>query len=195
MPPWNKGKTYRTADRTNLQGGHSAGERIGPGELVEYAGRNRHGHHKWYWLCYRCGSVQGPSVYNHIRRSKKCFSCSLVREDNPNWNGYQQLAGSYLASVRAGAKRRKLEYSVSPEYLWDIWVTQKGRCVYSGVQLTHGVDASIDRKDNLCGYIEGNVQWVHKDVNRMKTDFPQEYFVEMCCKIADTALISDFVRG
>ena len=33
-----------------------------------------------------------------------------------------------------------------------------------------------------CGTIaiEGNVQWVHKDINKMKVDFEQPTFIQLC---------------
>jgi len=45
--------------------------------------------------------------------------------------------------------------------------------------------ASLDRINNDLGYIEGNVQWVHKDVNRMKWAFTQDRFLELCCLITE----------
>lgn len=44
----------------------------------------------------------------------------------------------------------------------------------------------LDRIDSSKGYIEGNVQWVHKDVNMMKQNYSQKYFIEMCKKIYET---------
>jgi archaellum component FlaC len=40
--------------------------------------------------------------------------------------------------------------------------------------------ASLDRVDSAKGYIKGNVQWVHKDINMMKQQYSQEYFIQMC---------------
>ena len=34
------------------------------------------------------------------------------------------------------------------------------------------------------GYIKGNVQWVHKDINYMKSNFEQPYFIDVCKMIA-----------
>jgi len=45
-------------------------------------------------------------------------------------------------------------------------------------------DHSIDRIDNSKGYIEGNVQWVHKLANLMKNKFTDEEYIEMCEKVA-----------
>lgn len=45
-------------------------------------------------------------------------------------------------------------------------------------------DKSLDRIDSKKGYVVGNVQWVHKDINRMKNTFPQDYFIQVCKQIA-----------
>lgn len=48
-----------------------------------------------------------------------------------------------------------------------------------------GYSASLDRIDSKKSYTVDNVQWVHKDVNWMKNKFDQDYFIEMCGRIAD----------
>jgi len=35
--------------------------------------------------------------------------------------------------------------------------------------------------------VSGNIQWVHKDVNKMKSDFAQEYFVKVCTAISEAS--------
>jgi hypothetical protein len=47
----------------------------------------------------------------------------------------------------------------------------------------HRGTASLDRIDSTLGYVTGNVQWVHKSVNHMKSDTPEEEFVEWCRRI------------
>lgn len=44
---------------------------------------------------------------------------------------------------------------------------------------------SIDRIDSSEGYLKGNVQLLHKDVNMAKQQYSQDYFVEMCKAVAD----------
>ena len=45
--------------------------------------------------------------------------------------------------------------------------------------------ASLDRIDNTKGYTQDNVQWVHKDINRIKSDLSQEYFLTLCKTVVD----------
>lgn len=205
MMPWNKGKVYRLSERQQGQGGHSIGEIFGPGVLHEYAGRNSHGHHLWHWRCLICDKKNGPSTPSHLRRSKCCFSCSRERDNNPCWKGYRDLTGVYLMQIKSDAYKRGLLFEMTPEYLWHIWEEQEGRCAYTRLPLEHGVDASLDRRDNAYGYVQGNVQWVHRDINRMKSDLRENHFISLCQLVArqldcvgfDTAvpqLVSDFIR-
>ncbi len=41
----------------------------------------------------------------------------------------------------------------------------------------------IDRIDSSIDYLEDNVQWVHKDVNRMKLEFSVKYLRYLCTLI------------
>ena len=43
--------------------------------------------------------------------------------------------------------------------------------------------ASLDRIDSSKGYTKNNVQWLHKDINIMKRDFPEEKFLFLCKQI------------
>ena len=64
---------------------------------------------------------------------------------------------------------------------------QNQKCQLSGIDLTFDSDLkirdnnlSVDRIDSSIGYIEGNVQLVHKDINMMKGTLSQERFIELC---------------
>lgn len=47
------------------------------------------------------------------------------------------------------------------------------------------VTASLDRIDSNKGYNKENIQWVHKYINKMKMDFNQDYYIEMCRKVSN----------
>lgn len=44
--------------------------------------------------------------------------------------------------------------------------------------------ASLDRIDPQSGYLEGNVRWVHKAVNKMKWDIPHDIFLNFCQQVS-----------
>ena len=46
---------------------------------------------------------------------------------------------------------------------------------------------SLDRIDSKKGYVKGNVQWVHKTVNRLKMDLSEEELMYWCNLIVRSA--------
>jgi hypothetical protein len=70
-----------------------------------------------------------------------------------------------------------------------LFIRQNKKCALSGIDISIEFDgsgtASLDRIDSLKHYTIDNVQWVHKDINKMKMDFPQESFIKMCKLVSD----------
>lgn len=95
------------------------------------------------------------------------------------------MSGEKLAKIRAGAVSRKIHFDLTAIYLWELFLTQDRRCVYSGELLEIPMTASLDRIDSSLGYIEGNVQWTHKIVNIMKYTCTERDFISWCRKIAE----------
>lgn len=155
--------------------------------LVKYVGSHpKFRTSLWIWECMDCGTHGGPSLTNSITRAKRPACCYQSRsgKDASRWNGFEEITGSFINSYVHGAKRRGLLWDVTIEQLWDLWITQDGKCAYTGRKLKHGTDASIDRIDNKIGYLPNNVQWVHRDINRMKSDFDAAYFIKLCKEVA-----------
>jgi hypothetical protein len=101
----------------------------------------------------------------------------------------------FTAIKRAALHYRKpIAFDITIEYLWRMFLRQKRCCALSGLQIhfspkakgdhTGYRSASLDRIDSSRGYVRGNVQWVHKDINLMKRTLPQERFIELCTNVA-----------
>jgi len=112
-----------------------------------------------------------------------------------SWKGCGEIGGHYLYEVKAGARKRGMKLSVSNEYLWGLYVSQGGVCALTGEPIVFGrasrrkeQTASLDRIDSSLGYVEGNLQWVHKVVNRMKWDMVEKAFVTWCVKVTDYSM-------
>lgn len=152
-----------------------------------------------YYICRcDCGTekrISHKAIEYQNQRSCGCQSREdrrkLVNKLSPAWNGIGDISGHHFASIKHNAKRRSIEFNLTKEYIWDLFVKQNKKCKLSGLDIhftTHYTNgtftASLDRIDSFKGYIEGNVQWVHKDVNQMKMDANQQYFLNLCQKIA-----------
>jgi hypothetical protein len=80
-------------------------------------------------------------------------------------------------------------------HLWELLVSQKFKCALSGVDIVsppksaagprvHN-SASLDRIDSSKGYIYGNLQWIHKDINTTKMKMPNDIFINWCHTISN----------
>jgi hypothetical protein len=140
------------------------------------------------WKCQcRCGNICNLSKTRlKYDENRTCCKCPY----HYNWRGHGEISGWYFATTKKGAKARKLEHSISIEYIWNLFLLQNRRCALSGRKLVFAKNqneeqtASLDLIDSSIGYIEGNVQWLHKDVNMCKQSLSQEDFIAMCIEVA-----------
>jgi hypothetical protein len=99
-----------------------------------------------------------------------------------------EICASYWHQVQKSAKVRNFEFDVTREFVWDLFLRQGRRCALTGHNLIMPGRtrkkgpryASLDRIDSKLGYTEANVQWVWLDINRLKNNWGQEGFLEMC---------------
>lgn len=103
--------------------------------------------------------------------------------------------GSTIPNKRGQAKRhadkKGIEFTLTTEFLKELWAKQDGKCALSGVTLGAIGDGylspSIDRIDNEKGYTEDNVWWLAWRVNEAKRDMLLDDFILMCKSISEGA--------
>lgn len=174
------------------------GQRFGKLTVVERAANREK---KTMWVC-RCDCGETIIVYStHLLQSnsRSCGCGHPRREKVYNWKGCGDITGNIWDGIKGVSKRTKrsyrrlLTFEITIEYVWDLFLQQNRKCALSSVDLQFSktsvrkeTTASLDRIDSKQGYVVGNVQWVHKDINRMKNVYSQDYFIEMCRKVAET---------
>jgi len=170
------------------------GKKISKWTVLYKVASSRNGHTIWKCRC-ECG-VEKDVYGTHLTygKSNSCGVCSVKHgKDHQQWNGYEDISGNYWNSIKRGANgskgRKAIEFNITKEYVWDLFIQQNRKCALSGLDLTinyKGGDhtASLDRIDSHEGYIFGNVQWVHKHINLMKGKLNQNYFIDLCKNVA-----------
>lgn len=137
------------------------------------------------WICHcSCGKQFNASRRDLFRHSiSKCRACK-------RWTGYKEISGTVFSTIRNNAENRNFVFDITIEYIWELFLKQNRKCALSGLDLVfcrHSSSkrtASLDRIDSSIGYVEGNVQWVHKKVNKMKMELKDDFFVQSCKEIS-----------
>jgi hypothetical protein len=176
---------YRDMDMT--------GEIVGGWEILGYAGARvspGSGPSPIFTVsCIYCGlytTRYSNSIRVAIHGCRHCSEKYHSGNRHSSWKGSGVITGDFMHDIRSGARRksRTLEVSIDVKFLDDLWASQDGRCAYTGIQLVMGTakgnietTASLDRIDSSLGYVEGNVQFVHKMVNKMKWDHSHNDFL------------------
>ena len=179
------------------------GQRFGAGIIIADMGRG-----KWnqFWWLLRCDC---GNKYERTAGELSCGkrnACGLCKKwprgkSHNAWRGHRNIPKSFFTQCKYTAKRlsnnwtkgKSIEFSITIEDISNQWEKQKGKCAYTGNELTFGVNwnnrehrnhkertASMDRIDSSKGYVPGNIEFCHKHINMMKQSFEKEHFIKMC---------------
>jgi len=177
------------------RGGHNittlTGEKFGLLTVLKQVENNgRTGKTSAKWLCQcECGNQKEIIGRSLIRGATKSCGCRL---NSKMWKGYGKISKTYWNSIMRGANRRGLKVNITIKYIWDKFLKQNGKCALTGEEINifsnysekrHEHTASLDRIDSNKGYVKGNVQWVHRRVNLMKSNMTDLELINWCKKI------------
>jgi hypothetical protein len=161
--------------------------------VIEYVGKqDRREGVFWNCLC-ECGNkviVHRKELSNGD--SKSCGCIKVQTNYNNHWEGYEELSKDFYSSIKRNAKSRNIEFNISIEEIWNLFIKQNKKCALSNIniELTRNAKkkrstASLDRIDSNKPYVIDNIQWVHKTVNIMKNTLSNEEFINMCKLISN----------
>lgn len=165
------------------------GQMYGLIELLEKVGTKAGTHHTiWKCKCNGCGKI-----YNKIStdlRPKTTYSCGCQKKvqnnASPNWKGVGEISATHFSRIKSRAQKSSIKFDVDIDFLWELFLKQNRRCALSGLEIFFGRSgrdintASLDRIESSLPYEKTNVQWVHKHINAMKLNHPQQYFISLC---------------
>lgn len=171
------------------------GQQINKLTLVEIYDSDKHGNIRWRCKC-ECGeeSIVCSSSLNN-GKVDGCAKCAIKNRSGSKsscFNGYQEITGTFWGNIKKSSRTRSLEFSITIKQAWELFLKQNRKCALSGLFLTlntkansHTGTASLDRIDSSKGYTIDNVQWVHKDINIMKSDHSDKEFINYCKLVAN----------
>jgi hypothetical protein len=132
-------------------------------------------------------------VSNHKYNNENLIFYPIIknRQSNKQWKGYKAIGGAQWNQINQCALKRNNIIDFDIKFLWELYLEQKGRCALSNLPIEFSQSekirpsSSLDRIDSSQGYYKNNIQWVHKDINKIKSKFNQEYFINMCKLVAE----------
>ena len=162
------------------------GRRFHSGEVIKLD--HKYGGYRYWLLSCDCGKQYTAKTESLMSDNTKSCGClnKRIGKNHPHYIGCEDLSGDYWAKLKRGAKTRNLVFEIDMKFSWDLYIAQDKRCALTGWNIVLSDSqhkeqtASLDRKNSDIGYVKDNVQWVHKDVNRMKQNFHEDYLMEMC---------------
>lgn len=168
------------------------GKKFNNWTVLEISDKKKSGRNKIWKCCCNCGTISYLPTY-HLTKgySKQCKNCARI----PKQYSLGSIPISMWNKILSNAKKRKITIMVDRVKMFDLLVKQDYKCALTGVSIVlpnngkeswkHFYTASLDRIDSSKGYVEENIQWVHKDINRMKNIYSQEYFIKLCRMVTE----------
>lgn len=154
--------------------------------------------------CFSCGKwlyeeefdshTQYKYRNNKDKRCKKCKQKqnkeARLKYDNDT-KLFSLLSKRWLAA-RSRALSKNIPFTITKEYLVDLWNEQEGKCAVSGIPMTYEIDngriftnVSVDQKNPGQGYTNENTQLICQAVNQLKSDWDMDTVLYICKQIVD----------
>ena len=119
-------KTFKT--NNPKPGSHSynlIGTRFGMLTVLEHNGSDKHKNKIWLCKC-DCGNTcLVKTSYLNSGKTKSC-KCNQYKKGKYvyNYNGYEDITGTKWNSIINNAKNRSLEFFITKEDVWDLYLKQ-----------------------------------------------------------------------
>lgn len=116
----------------------------------------------------------------HTGNNVQCKDCCLIWQMNQRRKNPLRFL---YRDAKKHAKSHNREFNISLDDLVKVNELQNNKCSLTGVLFDLNNPPSLDRIDSDVGYNLDNIQLILIQVNRMKSNFTQQEFIDMCYKI------------
>lgn len=158
--------------------------------VIGFTNKTKNNDHGRFLIICKCACGNKKTLRLDILKSRDKNHCGCMPPAHCVKVG--KLYRCFFNEIKGAAKIRKIDFNLTIEQIWYLYEKQNGKCALSGIKIDFGKQAklpntaSLDRIDSLKPYIIDNVQWLHKDVNKMKMNLDQDRFIHLCKLISYT---------
>lgn len=118
----------------------------------------------------------------HSDNNVQCLKCAAEWQRNRKKRNPLKVI---LESAKRHANSKEREFCISYEDLLELNMRQEGVCALSGVRFDEDHLPSLDRIDPSKGYKKNNIQLLLIEINRMKSDLEEKYFLYLCNQVTN----------
>ena len=138
-------------------------------------------------ICYSCQNERRREYYQ-LNREK------IAKAQREYFRKYRKIKPLQyaLTNIKGKSKKNGLNFDLDLEYLRQLWDDCGGICSITGVLMTlrnsghnNPYSMSIDRIVPERGYIKGNVRLVSLWYNRTRSNWGDQFVIEMCQRVID----------
>lgn len=152
-------------------------------------------------MCTSC-DLNLPSENFHSDKTSKnglqtyCKVCQ-TNKTYLHLSKFKPYINNLFKNLITNAKKRNIRVEITVNDIFNIYEKQNGKCIYSGISMTHNkmpseivedmrtlttnpYNISIDRIDSTRDYNLHNIQLVTVSINHMKWNLSEQVFIEMC---------------
>lgn len=159
-------------------------------------------HVKWNCIC-ECGRKTTPRTDHLINgQSKSCRVCTIPY--NRRFTGLEVIQKQLFQTYRSGAKKRRYEFNLTLEQVWDICQRECAYCkkppctlnfVRSRKDDTKYLCNGIDRIDNTLGYTLTNIIPCCQTCNKAKNTMSVDEFLAWIRSVYNHSIATGFGGG
>jgi group I intron endonuclease len=103
------------------------------------------------------------------------------------WNGVGEVKDSIITKLSSSAAENEIPFSITTTYANNLLQSSDHKCFYSDTPISLADNsAKLVYRNEINGYTEGNVVWVHADAAKIKSGYKTENeFIKLCCNVAN----------
>ena len=147
-----------------------------------------------HWKCQcECGNEANVPLNNLMNEfSTQCSKCGAKQSGKKRRKGHKEISGDYWSRIRHRAKNKNILFNIRIEEAWNLFIEQNKRCALSNEEIEFSgypynrnkTTAILSLIDPYYGYEPDNIQWIHKNIQKMKGKYTNEELFDLITKIS-----------
>ena len=123
----------------------------------------------------QCGNI----LYLYRWQLKYTTACPICQSKIKNNN----LSVSLFNKIKEQALKNHLKFEIDYDYANSVFKNQNKRCTFCKKPFNNSNDMFLNLIQPSKGYVKGNVEWINKDIAKMKHNLSNHDFLKICKKI------------